>query len=171
LRWKWLMLIVNFAMIPLTIPLVARLGSEFMPPLYEGALLYMPTAPPGMSITEGTRLLQLQDRLLAPYAEVAGRYGTIGRGTSRTDNTAMGMVNTTVVLKPRTEWRPGMTLEHLQVEMDEDLQFAGFPNVWTQPIRNRLDMLLTGIKTPVGIKVLGRDLDEIQRIATDIEAP
>src|SRR4030095_591089 len=145
------------------------LGSEFMPPLYEGSLLYMPTAPPGMSITEGTRRLQVQDRLLLKYPEVGRVFGTIGRGTSATDNTPMGMVNTTVLLKPREHWREGMTFEMLQAEMDNDLQFAGFPNVWTQPIRNRLDMLLTGIKTPVGIKVLGRDLDQIQRSGMEIE--
>ena len=170
LRWKWTTLLVNAAVIPLTLLLAVRLGSEFMPPLYEGSLLYMPTAPPGMSITEGTRLLQVQDRLLARYPEVARVFGTVGRGTSVTDNTPMGMVNTTVTLKPRSEWRPGMTLDALQRSMDDDLQFAGFPNVWTQPIRNRLDMLLTGIKTPVGIKVLGPDLVEIERIGSSIEA-
>jgi Cu(I)/Ag(I) efflux system membrane protein CusA/SilA len=96
-------------------------------------------------------------------------FGTVGRGTTSTDNTPMGMVNTTVTLKPREQWRRGLTLETLQAEMDEQLQFPGFPNVWTQPIRNRLDMLLTGIKTPVGIKILGSDLNEIQRIGGDIE--
>jgi Cu(I)/Ag(I) efflux system membrane protein CusA/SilA len=169
LRWKWAALLINLAVIPLTIPLVLSLGSEFMPPLYEGALLYMPTAPPGMSITEGTRLLQVQDALLAKYPEVARVFGTVGRGTSATDNTPMGMVNTTILLKPRETWRPGITVERLQAAMDNDLQFAGFPNVWTQPIRNRLDMLLTGIKTPVGIKVLGPDLGVIQQIGTQIE--
>lgn len=169
LRWKWMSLLVNFAVIPLTIPLLFVLGSEFMPPLYEGSLLYMPTAPPGMSITEGARLLQVQDRLLTKYPEVARVFGTVGRGTSATDNTPMGMVNTTVTLKPREQWRAGMTLDRLQTQMDDDLQFAGFPNVWTQPIRNRLDMLLTGIKTPVGIKVLGKDLEQIQQIGTQIE--
>ena len=89
-------------------------------------------------------------------------FGTVGRGTSSTDNSPMGMVNTTVTLKPREQWRPGLTLEQLQAEMDAALQFPGFPNVWTQPIRNRLDMLLTGIKTPVGIKVFGPDLAVIQ---------
>jgi copper/silver efflux system protein len=169
LRWKWAALLINLAVIPFTIPLAFSLGSEFMPPLYEGALLYMPTAPPGMSITEGTRLLQVQDALLAKYPEVARVFGTIGRGTSATDNTPMGMVNTTILLKPREMWRPGMTFDRLQTAMDNDLQFAGFPNVWTQPIRNRLDMLLTGIKTPVGIKILGPDLDQIQQIGAQIE--
>ena len=169
LRFKWTALLVNFAVVPLTIPLLFTLGNEFMPPLYEGSLLYMPTAPPGMSVTEATRLLQVQDRLLKQVPEVQQVFGTVGRGTSATDNSPMGMVNTTVLLKPRDAWRAGMTVERLQSEMDASLQFPGFPNVWTQPIRNRLDMLLTGIKTPVGIKVFGPDLDVIQGIGTQIE--
>jgi Cu(I)/Ag(I) efflux system membrane protein CusA/SilA len=169
LRWRWTALIVNFAVVPLTVPLLFVIGSEFMPPLYEGSILYMPTSPPGLSITEATRMLQRQDKLLRQFPEVAQVFGTVGRGTSPTDNSPMGMVNTTVTLKPRSEWRAGMTLEQLQAQMDEALQFPGFPNVWTQPIRNRLDMLLTGIKTPVGIKVYGPDLAAIQRIGQDIE--
>jgi Cu(I)/Ag(I) efflux system membrane protein CusA/SilA len=169
LRWRWLALLVNFAVIPLTIPLALALGSEFMPPLYEGSMLYMPTSPPGMSITDATRLLQVQDKLLRQVPEVERVFGTVGRGTTPTDNTPMGMVNTTLVLKPRDEWRPGMTFEKLQAEMDAQLQFPGFPNVWTQPIRNRLDMLLTGIKTPVGIKIFGADLDRIQNLGSEIE--
>jgi Cu(I)/Ag(I) efflux system membrane protein CusA/SilA len=169
LRWKWAALLVNFAVIPLTIPPLFTIGSEFMPPLYEGAQLYMPTSSPGLSITEATRLLQVQDKVLRTFPEVETVFGTVGRGTTSTDNTPMGMVNTTVTLKPREQWRKGLTLEALQAEMDEQLQFPGFPNVWTQPIRNRLDMLLTGIKTPVGVKILGSDLNEIQRIGGDIE--
>jgi Cu(I)/Ag(I) efflux system membrane protein CusA/SilA len=169
LRWKWVALVINFAVIPLTIPLLFVLGSEFMPPLYEGSLLYMPTSPPGMSITEATRLLQVQDKLLRRFPEVDRVFGTVGRGTTSTDNTPMGMVNTTVTLKPREQWRAGMTLEKLQAEMDQQLQFAGFPNVWTQPIRNRLDMLLTGIKTPIGIKIFGPDLTVIQDLGRQIE--
>jgi Cu(I)/Ag(I) efflux system membrane protein CusA/SilA len=169
LRWKWTALLVNFAVVPLTIPLLFMIGSEFMPPLYEGSQLYMPTSPPGLSITEATRLLQVQDKILRTFPEVERVFGTVGRGTTPTDNTPMGMVNTTVTLKPREQWRPGMTLDKLQAEMDARLQFPGFPNVWTQPIRNRLDMLLTGIKTPVGIKILGTNLDEIQRIGSEIE--
>jgi Cu(I)/Ag(I) efflux system membrane protein CusA/SilA len=169
LRWKWAALLLNFAVVPLTIPLLFMIGSEFMPPLYEGAQLYMPTSPPGLSITEATRLLQVQDKILRKFSEVERVFGTVGRGTTSTDNTPMGMVNTTVTLKPREQWRAGLTVEKLQAEMDAELQFPGFPNVWTQPIRNRLDMLLTGIKTPVGIKILGSDLNEIQRIGGDIE--
>jgi Cu(I)/Ag(I) efflux system membrane protein CusA/SilA len=169
LRWRWIALLVNVAIVPLTIPLLFTMGSEFMPPLYEGSLLYMPTASPGLAIGEATRLLQAQDKLLRQVPEVERVFGTVGRGTTATDNTPMGMVNTTVMLKPRADWRPGMTIDRLQAEMDETLQFPGFPNVWTQPIRNRLDMLLTGIKTPIGIKVLGPDIAVIQEIGQRIE--
>ena len=169
LRFKWPTLLINAAVIPLTIPLLFALGSEFMPPLYEGTMLYMPTSPPGMSITEATRILQVQDRLLRQVPEVEQVFGTVGRGTTPTDNSPMGMVNTTVALKPRDRWRPGMTFEKLQADMDGALQLPGFPNVWTQPIRNRLDMLQTGIKTPVGIKILGSDLMVIQRLGQQVE--
>jgi Cu(I)/Ag(I) efflux system membrane protein CusA/SilA len=169
MRWKWTALVINFAVVPLTIPLLFVIGSEFMPPLYEGSQLYMPTAPPGLSITEATKLLQVQDKMLRKFPEVETVFGTVGRGTTSTDNTPMGMVNTTVTLKPRDQWRAGMTIDKLQADMDAELQFPGFPNVWTQPIRNRLDMLLTGVKTPVGIKILGANLDEIQRLGEAIE--
>src|SRR5260370_7288976 len=122
----------------------------------------MARSPPGLSITEATKLLQVQDKMLRTFPEVETVFGTVGRGTTSTDNTPMGMVNTTVTLKPREQWRPGMTLEKLQADMDSELQFPGFPNVWTQPIRNRLDMLLTGIKTPFRIKILASDLDTLQ---------
>ena len=169
LRWRWLALVVNFAIVPLTVPLLFGIGSEFMPPLYEGSILYMPTAPPGLSVGEATRLLQVQDKLLRQFPEVERVFGTVGRATTSTDNSPMGMVNTTVTLKPKDEWRSGLTTEQLQTEMDEALQFPGFPNVWTQPIRNRLDMLLTGIKTPVGIKIFGPDLAVIQRVGEEVE--
>ena len=169
LRWRWTALLVNFSVVPLTIPLVFGIGSEFMPPLYEGSQLYMPTSPPGLSIGEATRLLQVQDKILLQFPEVERVFGTVGRSTTPTDNSPMGMVNTTVTLKPRDQWRPGLTVEQLQAEMDEALQFPGFPNTWTQPIRNRLDMLLTGIRTPIGIKVFGPNLNEIQRIGQQIE--
>lgn len=169
LRWRWATLVVNFLVVPLTFPLAARIGSEFMPPLYEGSILYMPTAPPGMSITEGTRIMQLQDKLLKEFPEVDRVFGAIGRATTPTDNSPMGMVNTVIALKPREQWREGMTFERLQADMDEVLQFAGFPNTWTQPIRNRLDMLFTGIKTPVGVKIFGPDLQVIQQIGSELE--
>jgi copper/silver efflux system protein len=169
LRFKWTTLLLNVAVVPLTIPLLFVIGSEFMPPLYEGTMLYMPTAAPGMSVTEATRVLQVQDKVLRKVPEVEQVFGTVGRGTTPTDNTPMGMVNTIVTLKPREQWRAGLTFEKLQAEMDAALQFPGFPNVWTQPIRNRLDMLLTGIKTPVGIKIFGPNLDVIQGIGQQIE--
>ncbi|HXH07814.1 MAG TPA: CusA/CzcA family heavy metal efflux RND transporter [Vicinamibacterales bacterium] len=177
LRWKWTTLVVNFAAVPLALVFLympspatrQRLGTEFMPPLYEGSLLYMPTAPPGLSVGEATRLLQVQDRLLRQFPEVARVFGTVGRATTATDNSPMGMVNTTITLQPRDRWRPGMTLERLQAEMDAVLQFPGFPNIWTQPIRNRLDMLLTGVRTPVGLKILGPDLRVIEQLGDRIE--
>jgi Cu(I)/Ag(I) efflux system membrane protein CusA/SilA len=170
LRRRWAALFLNLAVIPATVPLLFFVGGEFMPPLYEGALLYMPTSPPGLSVTEATRLLQVQDRVLKQFPEVERVFGTAGRATTATDNSPMGMVNTTIVLKPRDRWRPGMTIERLQAEMDAALQLPGFPNTWTQPIRNRLDMLFTGIKTPVGIKIFGPDLQTIQNIGQQIEA-
>jgi Cu(I)/Ag(I) efflux system membrane protein CusA/SilA len=170
LRWKWATLAVNLAVIPLMIPVMMGIGSEFMPALYEGSLLYMPTAPPGLSATEAGRMLQIQDRLIKEVPEVDLVFGTAGRGTTATDNSPMGMVNTTILLKPRDQWRDGVTFESLQAELDEKLQIPGFPNTWTQPIRNRLDMLFTGIRTPVGIKVLGPDLGTIERIGLEIEA-
>ncbi|HEU5256330.1 MAG TPA: CusA/CzcA family heavy metal efflux RND transporter [Vicinamibacterales bacterium] len=169
IRWRWAVLVVNLAVVALTVPLVLALGSEFMPPLYEGSILYMPTAQPGLGVTEATRLLQVQDKLLRQVPEIERVFGTVGRGTTPTDNSPMGMMNTTITLKPRAEWRPGLTFDRLQADMDARLQFAGVPNVWTQPIRNRLDMLSTGIKTPVGIKVLGPDLTVIQEIGREIE--
>ena len=115
-------------------------------------------------------MLQVQDKILRTFPEVDTVFGTVGRGTTPTDNTPMGMVNTTVTLKSRDAWRPGMTLDTLQAQMDAALQFPGFPNVWTQPIRNRLDMLLTGIKTPVGIKILGPDLETLNSLTGRVAA-
>ena len=169
LRWRWAALTLSVALVGVTLPLLWTIGSEFMPPLYEGSMLYMPTAPPGLAVGEATRLLQVQDKLLIEFPEVERVFGTVGRGTTPTDNSPMGMVNTTITLKPRDEWRPGMTMARLQTEMDEASQVPGSPNVWTQPIRNRLDMLLTGIKTPVGIKILGEDLNVIHRLGERLE--
>jgi Cu(I)/Ag(I) efflux system membrane protein CusA/SilA len=169
LRWKWTFLAANAAVVPLTAVLALGLGREFMPPLFEGTLLYMPSSPPGVPIADLTRILQQQDQALASFPEVERVFGTAGRAPTATDNSPMGMVNTTVTLKPREEWRPGLTIEGLLQEMDEKLRFPGFSNVWTQPIRGRLDMLFTGIKTPVGIKILGSDLHVIQQLGQRIE--
>jgi Cu(I)/Ag(I) efflux system membrane protein CusA/SilA len=169
LRWKWTCLGINAAVVPLTAVLFFALGHEFMPPLYEGTLLYMPSARPGLSITDATRLLQQQDRVIRGFPEVERVFGTAGRASTATDNSPLAMVNTTVMLKPRAQWRPGLTFERLQAEMDQQLQFPGLANAWTQPIRGRLDMLSTGIRTPVGVKILGSDLSVLQELGGRVE--
>ena len=146
-----------------------RLGSEFMPPLDEGDLLYMPTALPGLAVGKGAQILQQTDRILKTFPEVQRVFGKIGRAESATDPAPLEMVETTVMLKPKSEWRAGMTTEKLIEEMDAALKLPGMGNVWVQPIRNRIDMLATGIKSPVGIKIAGPDLNVIQRIGNEIE--
>ncbi|MEQ1439763.1 efflux RND transporter permease subunit [Fontimonas sp. SYSU GA230001] len=146
-----------------------RLGSEFMPPLDEGDLLYMPTALPGLAVGKAAQLLQQTDRILKTFPEVERVFGKIGRAESATDPAPLEMVETTIKLKPRSAWRAGMTTEKLIAEMDAALKIPGMGNVWVQPIRNRIDMLATGIKSPVGIKIAGPDLDVIERIGSQIE--
>ena len=153
LRFPKTTVLLNFVFLALTFPLAFKLGSQFMPPLFEGASLYMPTALPGISIGQATQLLLQQDQVLRSFPEVATVFGSIGRSDSATDNAPLDMYDTTVMLKPRSEWRRGMTYEKLISEMDAKLQFPGLTNTWTMPIENRLDMELTGIKTPVGIKI------------------
>lgn len=192
LRHRATTLIAALALVLSTVPVYLRLGSEFMPPLNEGAFLYMPTALPGMSVTEAQRILNLQDRMLMTFPEVATVFGKAGRVDSPTDPAPLSMIETTILLKPESEWRrrerwyssapeivrrplrriwpERISFEELRDEMDSRLRFAGMPNIWTMPIRNRIDMLSTGVRTPVGIKVLGPDLREIQRIGRDIEA-
>ena len=162
-----------------TLPLLWRLGSEFMPPLNEGTILYMPTTLPGLSITEARRVLQIQDEILKSFPEVKTVYGKAGRAETATDPAPLSMMETTVVLKPREFWPATpcfggiwkCRLSHKQLisQMDQKLKIPGFPNIWTQPIRNRIDMLSTGMRTPVGIKVFGSDLSVIQNIGTQIE--
>jgi copper/silver efflux system protein len=147
-----------------------RLGSEFMPPLDEGDLLYMPTALPGLSVGKAAQILQQTDRILKTFPEVERVFGKIGRAESATDPAPLEMIETTVMLKPKSEWRAGMTTERLIEEMDAALKIPGMGNVWVQPIRNRIDMLATGIKSPVGIKIAGPDLQVIERIGSEIEA-
>ena len=147
-----------------------QLGSEFMPPLDEGDLLYMPTALPGLSVGKGAQILQQTDRILKTFPEVQRVFGKIGRAETATDPAPLEMVETTVMLKPRSEWRDGLTTEKLIEEMDAALKLPGMGNVWVQPIRNRIDMLATGIKSPVGIKIAGPDLNVIQQIGNQIEA-
>ena len=148
----------------------SRLGSEFMPSLNEGTLLYMPTTLPGISVTKAAELLQVQDRIIKSFPEVASVYGKAGRAETSTDPAPTEMFETIVNLKPKEEWRPGVTIESLTAEMDRALQFPGVSNAWTMPIKARIDMLATGIRTPVGIKVLGQDLGELDRTAKEIEA-
>jgi len=169
LRHRGLTILVNVLFLAITIPIFWRLGSQFMPPLFEGSSLYMPNALPGISITQAGQLLQKQDRIILTFPEVESVFGTVGRSNSATDNAPLDMYDTTIMLKPRDQWRAGMTHEKLISEMDSKLQFPGLANTWTMPVENRLDMELTGIKTPVGLKVQGPNLDEIQRVATEIQ--
>ncbi|CAM5220117.1 Efflux pump membrane transporter OS=Castellaniella defragrans OX=75697 GN=HNR28_002359 PE=3 SV=1 [Castellaniella defragrans] len=170
LRHPWR--VIGFALIALAVTLVpvSRLGSEFMPALDEGDLLYMPTALPGISVQKATELLQQTDRLIKTVPEVATVFGKSGRADSATDPAPLEMFETTVQFKPRDQWRPAMTPQKLQAELDRTVQVPGLTNVWVPPIRNRLDMLSTGIKTPVGIKILGNDLGQINRVAAQVEA-
>ena len=167
-HWK-LVIALNLAFLGATIPLYFRLGSQFMPALYEGSALYMPSALPGISITQAVTLMQEQDRIIRSFPEVSTVFGTVGRSDSATDNAPLDMYDTTIMLKPREQWRPGMTYEKLIHDMDEKLQFPGLTNTWTMPVENRLDMELTGIKTAVGIKIQGRDLSQIEDIGARMQ--
>lgn len=167
-HWK-LVIALNLIFLGVTIPLYFRLGSQFMPALYEGSALYMPSALPGISITQAVSLMQEQDRIIRTFPEVATVFGTVGRSDSATDNAPLDMYDTTIMLKPREQWRAGMTYEKLIHEMDEKLQFPGLTNTWTMPVRSRLDMELTGIKTAVGIKIQGPDLAHIEDIGTRMQ--
>ncbi len=170
LRGRWLVLIVAILLIAsIWIPL-QHMGSEFMPPLWEGDLLYMPTTFPGISIAKARELLQQTDRIIASFPEVESVLGKVGRAETATDPAPLSMIETTIVLKDPAEWRPGITREKLIRELDSAIQFPGLTNSWTMPIRTRIDMLSTGIKTPVGIKVAGPDLETLEEIAKQIEA-
>ena len=169
LRHRLLTIAANLIFLVVTLPLALKLGSQFMPPLFEGSALFMPTALPGISITSAGDLLQKQDQIIRRFPEVETVFGTIGRSNSATDNAPLDMYDTTIMLKPREQWPPGMTYESLVADMDNQLHFPGLSNSWTMPVENRLDMELTGIKTPVGIKVQGPDVNEIQRIGSEIE--
>ncbi|MFZ5699601.1 MAG: efflux RND transporter permease subunit [Pseudomonadota bacterium] len=164
-----LTLVIALLLLLATLVPVLKLGSEFMPPLDEGDLLYMPTALPGLSAAKAAEITQQVDRTLKAFPEVETVFGKMGRAETATDPAPLEMMETTVHLKPPSEWRPGMTRDKLIAEMDAALKIPGMGNVWVQPIRNRIDMLATGIKSPVGIKVAGPDLKEIDRIAAQIE--
>jgi Cu(I)/Ag(I) efflux system membrane protein CusA/SilA len=168
-RWRWAVIAVSLVLLALTVVPALELESEFMPPLNEGAILYMPTAPPGMSSGEAIQVLQSMDRQLATFPEVVSVFGKMGRARTATDPAPIGMVESVVVLKPRDEWRPGLTWEALIAEMDEKLRYPGMPNIWWMPIQTRTEMLATGIRAPLGVKVFGDELAQIERAATAIE--
>jgi Cu(I)/Ag(I) efflux system membrane protein CusA/SilA len=151
------------------VPLYRQMGSEFMPPLYEGTMLYMPTTLPGLSITEAGRLLQIMDQKLRSFPEVDHVFGKAGRAETSTDPAPFSMMEVVIELKPKDQWRPGLSYEGLVDEMDRALQFPGVINAWTMPIKARIDMLTTGIRTPVGIKVFGPDIKQIERIGEHLE--
>ena len=167
-HWK-LVIAINLVFLAITTPLYFKLGSQFMPPLYEGSSLYMPSALPGISITQATALMQEQDRIIRSFPEVSTVFGAVGRSDSATDNAPLDMYDTAIMLKPREQWRQGMTYEKLIQEMDDRLQFPGLTNTWTMPVASRLDMELTGIKTPVGLKIQGPDLNKIQELGSQIQ--
>jgi Cu(I)/Ag(I) efflux system membrane protein CusA/SilA len=168
LRWRRVTLALAVIALVLTVPLASRLGSQFMPPLFEGTSLYMPTALPGISITQASQLLQEQDRIIRSFPEVESVFGTAGRSESATDNSPIDMYDTTIMLKPRDQWPAGMTYDRLIREMDAKLQFPGLTNTWTMPVENRLEMELTGIKTPVGMKIQGPSVEGIQQVGAQI---
>ncbi|MDW8002650.1 MAG: CusA/CzcA family heavy metal efflux RND transporter [Deltaproteobacteria bacterium] len=169
LRFKKAVIIVGVSIVFVTLYPFIRLGSEFMPPLYEGALFYMPVTVPGSSISEVSRLLQLQNKILKQIPEVAQVFGRAGRAETAIDPAPLEMFETVINLKPQSEWRPTMTVERLKDEMNEALTIPGLANSFTMPIKARIDMLSTGIRTPVGIKVMGPRLDEIERIGLELE--
>jgi len=166
---RWQVVVGALLTMLLSAPAALRLGSEFMPPLNEGVILYMPTAPPGMSEGEASVILQSMDRALKKFPEVVSVFGKMGRSESATDPAPLGMAEVTVVLKAKAQWRPGLTWDGLIKEMDEKLHYPGMPNVWWMPIQTRTEMLATGIKSPLGIEVYGDDLEAIEKAAIAVE--
>jgi Cu(I)/Ag(I) efflux system membrane protein CusA/SilA len=169
MRWKRTTIALAVATLAVSLYPASRLGSEFMPTLNEGTLFYMPTSLPGMSITKAAELLQTQNKIIKSFPEVASVIGKAGRANTATDPAPTEMFETVINLKPESEWRPGMTTDKLIAELDKALQFPGVANSWTMPIKARIDMLSTGIRTPIGIKVFGKDLAEMERLAREIE--
>ena len=199
LKWRWSVLIVALAITLTSIIPLKKMGSEFMPPLYEGDLLYMPTTLPGISITKAKELLQQTDRIISQFPEVERVFGKVGRAETATDPAPLSMLETTITLKPEEDWRTvprerfysswsdswewskkplrwvwpeesTITIEELKTELNESIQFPGLTNAWTMPIKTRIDMLATGIKTPVGIKIMGDDLEVLSALGEEIEA-
>ncbi len=169
MRWKKATIAAAVIVLAISIVPASRLGSEFMPTLNEGTLFYMPTTLPGLSVTKAAELLQTQNKIIKSFPEVASVYGKAGRAQTATDPAPMEMFETIINLKPESEWRPGLTTDKLIAELDKALQFPGVANSWTMPIKARTDMLSTGIRTPIGIKIFGTDLVEMERLAKEIE--
>ena len=170
LRFKGLTILIALVVLGASLWPASKLGSEFMPSLNEGTLFYMPVTLPGISVTKAAELLQTQDKIIKSFPEVASVWGKAGRASTATDPAPTEMVETVINLKSEDQWRHGMTVDKLVSEMDKSLQFPGVSNAWTMPIKARIDMLSTGIRTPVGVKVFGKDLTEIDKVARQIEA-
>ena len=170
MRYKKVTIMVALIVLGVSYYPASKLGSEFMPTLNEGSLLYMPASLPGMSITKAAELLQTQNKIIKSFPEVASVFGKAGRANTATDPAPTEMFETVINLKPESEWRKGLTMDALIADMDKALQFPGVANSWTMPIKARIDMLATGIRTPIGIKVFGKDLDEMEKLARQIEA-
>jgi len=170
LKAKTVVILIAVVLLGLTYMPWKKIGSEFMPPLNEGDLLYMPTTLPGISITKAKELLQQTDRIIDSFPEVEHVFGKIGRAETATDPAPLSMIETTITLKPESEWRDNMTIEKLVDELDKAIQFPGLTNAWTMPIKTRIDMLSTGIKTPVGIKLMGEDLQVLSNLGEQVEA-
>ena len=170
MRWKKLTILVALIALGASYYPASKLGSEFMPTLNEGTLLYMPASLPGMSITKAAELMQTQNKIIKSFPEVASVYGKAGRANTATDPAPTEMFETVINLKPQSEWRAGLTTDKLIAELDKALQIPGVANAWTMPIKARIDMLSTGIRTPIGIKVFGKDLGEMEKLAKQIEA-
>ena len=170
LRFKWITVALALALTASVIVPVQRIGSEFMPALYEGELLYMPTTLPGVSSTKMREILGQTNRVIKTVPEVDRVFGKAGRADTATDPAPLTMIETWIKLKPKEDWRPGVTVEDITDELDAKLQMPGLVNSWGYPIKIRMDMVSTGVRTPIGIKVTGDDLTEIETIARDIEA-
>ncbi|MEO5333605.1 MAG: CusA/CzcA family heavy metal efflux RND transporter [Magnetococcus sp. YQC-5] len=170
LRFKVSFIVLALVVMGMTVYPAMRLGSEFMPTLNEGTLMYMPTTLPGLSMTKAEEMLQTQDKIIKSFPEVASVFGKAGRAATATDPAPVEMFETVINLKPESDWRAGMTIDRLIAEMDEALQMPGVSNAWTMPLKARIDMLSTGIRTPVGIKVFGKNLEELEALAAQIEA-
>ena len=168
-RYRGSVIVGAILIIAITIPAWFRLSSEFMPPLDEGVILYMPTAPPGMSIAEASHILQAMDKEIASFPEVQSVFGKNGRAETPTDPAPLGMVETTIVLKPRDQWRVGMTWDRLIKEMDEKLSYPGMPNIFWMPIQTRTEMLSTGVRSPLGVEVYGDNIEQIEKASIAIE--